>query len=213
MRRIVKLEHSALIIENGATRLAIDPGSLTGGASRKRLVGIDGVLLTHRHGDHLDMSLLKEVGAPVYGPPEVVALALTAGLSGKALSPGEELEVAGAKVTAVLANHGPVVTSPVQNYGFVIAVGGSRVYVTGDVAGPQENAPRGPFAVVAVPVEGGGFVFSAKEAAEFIRGLGHTGLVVGLHADEAPAMREEFCELAKPFSKPAALMPGEAIEF
>jgi L-ascorbate metabolism protein UlaG (beta-lactamase superfamily) len=213
MKKLTKLEHAGLIIENGAMRIALDPGSLTGPVSRKSLSGVDAVLVTHKHGDHFNIPVLKEIGAPVYGPAEVVALAITAGLPGKALSLGQEMEVAGAKVVAVPANHGPAVTTPVQNYGFVVEVGGSRIYVTSDMAGPQDGVPSGPFAVVAVPIEGGGFVFGAEEAADFVRGLGHTGLVVGLHADEAPAMREEFYAFAKAFSKPMVPKPGESVEF
>jgi L-ascorbate metabolism protein UlaG (beta-lactamase superfamily) len=213
MNKIVKLEHSGLIVENGATRIGIDPGSTTGAASRKRLAGVDAVLVTHRHGDHWDVSVLKEINAPVYGPPEVIALALTAGLRGKALLPGEEANVAGAKVVAVPANHGPTVTNGVQNYGFVVTIGDSSVYVTGDMAGPQGPLPAGPFGIVALPVEGGGFVFSGSEAAEFLRGLGHTGVALALHADEAPSMREEFSMLAKTFCKPVVLTPGESVEF
>jgi hypothetical protein len=37
--------------------------------------------------------------------------------------------------------------------------------------------------------------------------------VVGLHADEAPAMREEFYAFAKAFSKPMVPKPGESVEF
>lgn len=213
MRKIVKLEHSALVIENGACRIAIDPGSMTGAVSRKRLAGVTAVLVTHRHGDHLDMSVLKEIGAPVYGPPEVMALAITAGLTGKALLPGEEADVAGLKVVAVPANHGPAVTNGVQNYGFVVTIGDSSVYVTGDVAGPQGPLPAGPFGIVALPVEGGGFVFSGNDAAEFLRGLGHTGVALALHADGAPAMQQEFVRNANGFCKPTLLDVGQAIQF
>jgi hypothetical protein len=49
------------------------------------------------------------------------------------------------------------------------------------MAGPQGQLQRGPFSVVAVPVESDGFVFSWSDAAEFLRGLGHTGIALGMH--------------------------------
>jgi L-ascorbate metabolism protein UlaG (beta-lactamase superfamily) len=210
---VQKLEHAALLIEYDGRRIAIDPGSMTGPASRAKLRGVDAVLLTHKHADHFDPSVLREIGAPVFAPSEVAALAITSGLAATPLALGRRAIIAGMSIVPVAANHGPAVTKPVENYGFVVQADKTRLYVTSDMAGAQGLLPPGPFALVALPVEGGGFVFDGKEAAEFLRGMGHTGLAIAVHADEAPAMRDEFAKVAGTFCKPVALGVGETVEF
>jgi L-ascorbate metabolism protein UlaG (beta-lactamase superfamily) len=209
---IQKLEHAALLIEGNGHRIAIDPGAMTGPASRAKLRGVEGVLLTHKHADHFDVAVLLEIGAPVYGPPEVAALAAMAGLKGLSLEPGVPITISGIRVIPGLANHGPSVTQRIENYGYVLEVGDARIYFTGDMAGTQGALPPGLFSLVAIPVEGGGFVFDGNEAAEFLRCLGHTGLAIAIHADEAPGMREQFMNAAKSFCKPILLDLGGTVK-
>lgn len=95
-------------------------------------------------------------------------------------------------VTAVEADHGLAVTQPVENAGFVIEMSGTRIYVIGDMAGQQVSRPSGPFSVVIVPIEGGGFGFTPSEATAFIRSPGHTSIVFPVHADDVPENARAF---------------------
>ncbi|HEX7352070.1 MBL fold metallo-hydrolase [Brachybacterium sp.] len=81
--KIRHLVHSCLLVEIAGRRLLIDPGGFSVEAVRglgpEVLAGIDAVLLTHQHPDHLDRSLLEEVlghapGAEVIAEPETAAL-------------------------------------------------------------------------------------------------------------------------------------------
>jgi L-ascorbate metabolism protein UlaG (beta-lactamase superfamily) len=209
--QIYKFEHSAIIIQHDGARLAVDPGSLTSEESRAKLRGLDAVLITHVHGDHFDSTVLRGLRAPVYGPPDVAALAKKAGLEAKALNIGMPVNVAGAEIMPVGANHGPAVTKPIANYGYVVKVNGKRIYVTGDVAGQQSDVPRGPFDVVTVPIEGGGFVFEPVEAAQFLNAMGHEGFAIALHADDAVAAQNAFVEAAAKFCKPVVIGVGEEL--
>ena len=210
--KVVKLEHAALRIEHAGKRIAIDPGSMTSASSGAMLRGVDAVLITHKHGDHFAPAILHEIGAHIYGPAEVVDLAKAAGLAATALECGGVATIGGLVVTAVSANHGPEVRGPLDNFGFVIGAGDCQLYVTSDLAGPQQKLPLGPFALIAIPVEGGGFVFDGQEAAEFLKEIGHSGLALPVHADDAPDMRFKFTQAAALFCKPVELGIGGAIE-
>jgi L-ascorbate metabolism protein UlaG (beta-lactamase superfamily) len=211
--KITKLDHACVLLEHDGHRVVVDPGSHTTPDTVDRLAGVDAVLVTHRHGDHYDPAILKAIGAPVFGVPEVVRLAADAGLTAHALAIGTPATVAGMHVTTVPANHGPNVTQPVENVGFVVEAGGVSIYVTGDMKGPQAAAPAAALSAVVLPFEGGRFIFSPAEAAAFVRGLRHKGLVIPVHADGAADNAREFVEAARhePWTS-CVLAVGELVE-
>jgi L-ascorbate metabolism protein UlaG (beta-lactamase superfamily) len=210
--KITKLEHSCVLIQSHGSRLLIDPGSLTAPTTIADLGELDAVLVTHRHGDHFDADILKKVGAPIFGPAEVVALARTSGLSGCAVNVGEASQIGAFLVTAVAADHGPAVTKPVENLGYIIECRGKSIYITGDVFGPQPAAPRGPFGAVVLPIEGGGFVFDPAEASTFLRKIGHTRVAVPCHTDDLAGLGAEFVKQANSFCIPCVLNVKESTE-
>ena len=69
---MTKIHHACLTIDDGRTRLLLDPGQL---GRRPGLDGIDAVLITHRHSDHLDPDLVEEAlrrGIPVWAPGDAL---------------------------------------------------------------------------------------------------------------------------------------------
>lgn len=74
--KIRHLVHSCLLIEMAGRRLLVDPGSFSGEAVRalpqEVLAGLDAVLITHQHPDHVDPELLGDVLA---ASPDAVVLA------------------------------------------------------------------------------------------------------------------------------------------
>ena len=70
--RMTKIHHACLTIDDGSTRILLDPGKF---GPRPGLDGVDAVLITHRHVDHLDPDLVAEAlrrGVPVWAPGDAL---------------------------------------------------------------------------------------------------------------------------------------------
>ena len=70
--RVTKIHPACLTIDDGRTRLLLDPGQL---GPRPGLDGVNAVLITHRHSDHLDPDLVEEAlrrGIPVWAPGDAL---------------------------------------------------------------------------------------------------------------------------------------------
>jgi L-ascorbate metabolism protein UlaG (beta-lactamase superfamily) len=148
--RITKLGHSCVRIEHEGQVLVLDPGAFS---EREAVDGATAVLVTHEHPDHLDVDHLRATDAPIFtieavrdriadADPEVAERV-------QVVSPGQQLD-AGLPVTAVGELH--AVIHPdiprVSNSGYVIDVGGSRVYHPGDGLTPA----GGPVDLLLLPI-------------------------------------------------------------
>lgn len=156
--KIRHLVHSCLLVELSGRRLLIDPGAFSAEAVRslgeETLSGIDAVLVTHQHPDHLERGLLEEVlalavHAEVLAEPETAAQ-LAEAADGAAAVPASRLHAfaagqshelpaldghAAVRIDAVGGQH--AVIHPdiprVGNSGLVISAGQEpRLGVTGD---------------------------------------------------------------------------------
>lgn len=160
--KIRHLVHSCLLVEIAGRRLLVDPGGFSGAAVRgldaEVLSGLDAVLITHQHPDHLDRALLEEVlgraeGAEVIAEPETAAL-LAEPAGGAAAVPAQRLLALAAgdvhelpaapgepavRIEAVGGRH--AIIHPdipgVGNSGLVLSAGdGPRLGITGDSLEP-----------------------------------------------------------------------------
>ena len=163
--KIRHLVHSCLLVETAGRRLLIDPGGFSGEAVRgldaATLAGIDAVLVTHQHPDHLDRALLDDVlaraeGAAVIAEPETAAQLTEAGDGTAALPSERVLPLPAGQRHELPARDGrpPVVIQAVGgrhaiihpdipqvgNSGLVISSGeGPRLGVTGDSLEPVQE--------------------------------------------------------------------------
>lgn len=98
--RITKFGHAATRVERDGHALVIDPGMFT---EPEAVDGVDAVLVTHEHPDHLDVERLRRADAPVIAG-EGVASALREQAPDVAerlqvVSAGDEVSAAGMRVT------------------------------------------------------------------------------------------------------------------
>jgi L-ascorbate metabolism protein UlaG (beta-lactamase superfamily) len=167
---IVWLGHATVLIGAGRTRLLTDPllRSRTGPLVRRAglpvpaVSGVDAVLISHLHRDHLDLPSLRRLDRTTELLVPAGAGRLVRGLgfrSALELRPGESVRVGELTVTATLALHDSR-RSPLgaraQPIGFLVE-GSSRVYFAGDTAvfeGMADLAPE--LAAALLPVWGWG---------------------------------------------------------
>ncbi len=173
------LGHDSFRLE-GPPVIYFDPWKLRG-----RQPVADLVLVSHEHHDHCSPEDVKKVS----GPDTVVVAAAKAAeqLPGaRVVRPGDRLTVAGVEIEAVRAYNVNKFRSPgvpfhpkeAEHVGFVVTVGGVRVYHTGDSDQIPEMADLA-CDVALLPVSGT-YVMTVEEAAEAARTL-QPQIVVPMH--------------------------------
>jgi L-ascorbate metabolism protein UlaG (beta-lactamase superfamily) len=132
--RITKFGHACVRVEHDGTTVVLDPGVFT---DRSALDGADAVLITHEHPDHYLPDHLLATEAPVF-TVEAVAAKIRSDAPAVAerltvVSPGSSFDV-GVPVRAVGELH--AVIHPelprITNSGYVLDLGGAKVYHPGD---------------------------------------------------------------------------------
>ncbi len=166
--RITKFGHACVRIEHDGQVLVLDPGAWS---EPQAVDGATAVLVTHEHADHLSLEHLRRTDAPVF-TIAAVAGQIAAGDPGVAervtvVAPDQRFD-AGLPVTAVGELH--AVVHPelprVDNSGFLVEVGGLRVYHPGDAF----TEPGLEVDVLLVPVHAPWSKVS--EVVDFARGVG-----------------------------------------
>lgn len=98
--RVTKHGHACVEVDTGAGRLVVDPGMFT---EPFDLTGVDAVLVTHQHVDHLDQDRLRAALAAdpalvVWTNPAVAALMADVGDRVRAVGHGDTFTAAGVEV-------------------------------------------------------------------------------------------------------------------
>ncbi len=142
--RVIKFSHSCVRLEGDGAVLVVDPGSFS---ERAALDGVDAVLITHEHADHLDVDALADALAErpsvtLYTHPEVAPkLAALDGVV-TTVESGQGFEAAGFSVRAYGGWHAEIHPEipRVVNLGFLVDDGGTSVYHPGDSFDVPEGA-------------------------------------------------------------------------
>lgn len=244
--RLTYVGHGSVLLEVGGTRLLTDPvlrtrivGFITrvpGGAPAPPR-GVDAVLISHPHADHLDYPSLRRVGrdVPVVVPRGCGWFVRARGLRDvREVEAGEEVRIGNARVVATPARHDgrrwPVGRRR-PALGYEVRASGLRVYYPGDTDLFDEMAELAGVDVALLPIGAWGGApgkghLDGRRAAEAAARL-RARLVVPVHwgtyaradlhrrnpavLERPPAeLRRHLGELA-PASELRVLAPGEAL--
>ena len=138
--KITMVGHSTVKIELGSLKILTDPwfgvhGNIAFGRlrppgfSREEMRGIDVVLLSHNHFDHIDGKFLQGLSpqVPILAPSVTSWLTrLQGGRNVRGMRSWQKLEIGGVSITAVPAWH----AAPAR--GFVLESSGQSIYFAGD---------------------------------------------------------------------------------
>jgi L-ascorbate metabolism protein UlaG (beta-lactamase superfamily) len=170
-KRVHFLGHATAVIEMGGLRVLTDPVLRSHLAFLERQVepiapedyaGIDVVLISHLHWDHLDMPSLRRVGteAVIVVPRGAGPLLRRNGFSTVVeLLPGEQATFGDLVVTATTAIHRgfrPPFGPDAPSLGFVLDDGDLRIYFAGDTDIFPEMADLGSLDLALLPIWGWG---------------------------------------------------------
>lgn len=235
MARVTYVGHATVLVDLDGVRLLTDPVlrprvlhlRRVGSVSADALRGIDTVLLSHAHWDHLDLPSLERLGKDI---PIVCPAGVTSLLRRKrfahvtSLAVGEEVRIGELTVTGVHAEHdgarGPLGAS--GELGFKIA-GSRSLYFAGDTDLYDGLAELGPVDVALVPVAGWGAKvgpghLDPERAAEAVRLVKpriaipiHWGTFAPIHREPDVQSPHDFARLL-PDVDVRVLQPGEALD-
>jgi L-ascorbate metabolism protein UlaG (beta-lactamase superfamily) len=165
--RITKYSHACVRIERDGAVLVIDPGTFS---EPEALDGVDAVLITHEHYDHLDVAKLADMLArrpavTVHTHPEVVPKLTAMAEVVHPVRSGEEFSAAGFTVRAYGGLHAVIHPdlTPVANLGFLVE---NSVYHPGDSFDVPEGATVD---TLFVPISGPWCKLS--ESVDFVRAV------------------------------------------
>ncbi|WP_052668622.1 MBL fold metallo-hydrolase [Nitriliruptor alkaliphilus] len=207
--KVTKYPQSCLVVETSdGARLLIDPGEpFTAHVDVETVFPLDGVLVTHRHADHLDAAAarrLLERGIPLFSGADVAtALADHEGIS--TVAGGQLVTVAEVSVQVFDLPHMPMVdgTPGPPNLGFLVD---ERLLHPGD----SKDVVGLVAEVLAVPIAGPSL--SSHDAYRMVRSV-RASAAIPIHYELFPGDPRRFEKWARDIARIRVLANGETATF
>ena len=167
---LVHLGHACVVVDTGQARVLLDPGAFSDGY--QTLEGLDAILVTHRHFDHLDLDRLPALleqnpDAELVVDPGTAGVLRERGIEHTMREPGETFTVGGTTVEVAGGDH--AVIHPdlpgLTNNAYVLRAEGGTVMHPGDAYVP---APAG-VDVLLLPT--GAPWLKVSEAVDYLRSV------------------------------------------
>lgn len=181
--KITKYPQSCLLIETNNKKILVDAGGLK---YKEEYFDIwkqaDIILLTHKHGDHVNHDVLKNIDVPIYSTLEVQNTYPE--LKINIIKENDTIPLDNINIEVVKAVHGynPNLKNGgevFENVGYIIDDNKTRLYITSDTICFNNDYKAD---IVALPVTAYGLTMSSYEASLFAKDLG-AKLVLPIHMD------------------------------
>jgi L-ascorbate metabolism protein UlaG (beta-lactamase superfamily) len=148
--QLTKFTHACVRFDDGDRALVIDPGGFS--EVEQALDGVDAVLITHEHADHLDADRLRAAAKAnprlrIWAPSAVTESLADLGEQAVAVGAGESFDAGGFAVRTFGGQHAVIHPSipVIANVGYLIE---NSVYHPGD----SFTVPSAPVATLLVPL-------------------------------------------------------------
>ena len=152
--RITHLGHACLLIEASGQRILIDPGAFSPGIAD--LTGVDVILVTHQHADHIDLQRLPALleinpQARLYAEPQAAAVMEASGIGAEHTAAGSALTFGRVQVTPVGEMHALIneALPQIGNLGLVLRAEGEPSLVH---PGDAYDGEPGQIDILALPL-------------------------------------------------------------
>lgn len=198
------LAHASFEIRAGDEIIYIDPSTKNTGLKEQDFKPADLILVTHEHGDHCDPKLVKKIrkfGMPIIAPPSCKKTLDKAGAVWP-LAEGEFMKMGDGttSVIAVPAYNVKRFRKPGEPFhprglgvGYILKVGGKRIYHAGDTDHIPEMEKLGEIDVALLP-SGDTYTMDFEDSAEAVKTIRPT-VVIPMHLwDKDPAPFREKVE-------------------
>jgi len=227
MPRLTWHGHSCFVLEHGGKRVIIDPflsGNPKADVAADEVAPLDGILLTHGHGDHLGdaVPLAKRFQATVVAPYELALYCQEQGAPVvRPLHIGGARDFHFGRVQMVVAIHGGMVEAPggerftTGPCGYLVTMGGKTVYHAGDTALTMDmQLLAGRVDVMLIPI-GDTFTMGTSDAARAVAFV-KPGVAIPMHWGTFPDVEADPQAFQQAVGKQAqvvVLQPGQSYDF